>query len=105
HLVPGDVNGVRDIFVHDRDADGNGVFDEEGPAKTSTVLVSVTSDGQQANEPSFGASISADGRFVAFHSPDPNLGADGEGDQVFMHDRDADGNGIFDERGLGRTSN
>ena len=30
NLVPGDTNGVMDVFVHDRDADGNGVFDEAG---------------------------------------------------------------------------
>ena len=30
NLVPGDTNGLMDVFVHDRDADGDGVFDEAG---------------------------------------------------------------------------
>ena len=39
NLVAGDVNGFADVFVHDRDADGNGVFDEL--SGTSTRIVSV----------------------------------------------------------------
>ena len=42
-LVPGDTNGVRDIFLRDRDADGNGVFDE--PGGVTTGMVSVSTDG------------------------------------------------------------
>ena len=110
NLVVGDTNGQADIFVLDRDADGDGVFDE--PGQTKVVRVSVASNGAQGFCPSgvcaFSESlasgrptISSDGRFVAFDSGmedlvagDTNLVAD-----AFVHDRDADGDGIFDEPG------
>src|SRR5439155_1267798 len=63
NLVPGDTNGVPDVFVRDR-------------AAGKTERVSVASDGTQANgESAFYAppSISADGRFVAFSSGSTNL--------------------------------
>ncbi len=37
NLVPGDTNGLMDVFVHDRDADGNGIFDEAGEVRTERV--------------------------------------------------------------------
>ncbi|MFD7667133.1 WD40 repeat domain-containing protein [Streptomyces sp. NPDC059788] len=46
------------------------------PGAASTVRVSTTSDGTQADGLSDGASISADGQYVAFWSAAPNLGAD-----------------------------
>jgi len=174
-LVPGDTNGVGDVYIRDRDADGNGIFDEAGAGKTATTLVSVAldgtsagnanstgrplegplalsadgrqvafasnasnlvaddtnsktdvfvrdlragktarvsvaSDGSQGNDRSggfaTGLAISADGRRVAFASDASNLVA---GDRnfttdVFVHDRDADGNGTFDEAGAGKTT-
>ena len=36
--------GISDIFVHDRDADEDGVFDETGVGARSTVRVSVDYD-------------------------------------------------------------
>ena len=77
NLVPGDTNGCRDIFVHDRHTG-------------TTTRVSVASDGAQSNGPSSLPSISADGRFVAFSSWSSNLVPDdtnGCGD-VFVHDRE-----------------
>jgi Tol biopolymer transport system component len=53
------------------------------------LLLSVTSDGAQGNDESFSPSISADGRFVAFHSDASNLvpeDTNGSPD-VFLHDR------------------
>jgi len=174
-LVPGDTNGVGDVYIRDRDADGNGIFDEAGAGKTSTTLVSVAldgtsagnanstgrpldgplalsadgrqvafasnasnlvaddtnsktdvfvrdlragktarvsvaSDGSQGNDRSggfaTGLALSADGRRVAFASDASNLVA---GDRnfktdVFVHDRDADGNGTFDEAGAGKAT-
>jgi Ca2+-binding RTX toxin-like protein len=94
--VPGDTNGVHDIFVHDRDADGDGVFDE--PGAIATRRVSVSSTGAQGNHWSFGPSLSADGRFVAFSSAS-NLVPGDTNCSVFIHDRDADGDGVFDEPG------
>jgi Tol biopolymer transport system component len=59
NLVPGDTNGAIDVFVRDLQA---GV----------TKRVSVGTGGQ-ANDYSFFATISADGRFVAFESFAANL--------------------------------
>lgn len=60
NLVAGDTGGWGDIFVRDRTT---GV----------TERVSLASDGTQGNEDSYGASISADGRYVAFSSTATNL--------------------------------
>src|SRR5213078_1016671 len=59
-LVAGDTNGVSDVFVHDRQTG-------------TTERVSVASDGTEGNAASAGATLSADGRFVAFHSAATNL--------------------------------
>jgi Tol biopolymer transport system component len=64
NLVPGDTNGAHDVFVHDRDADGNGIFDETGGF--STERVSIAPAGGQVQGASDGVAISADGRYVAF---------------------------------------
>jgi len=79
-LVSGDTNGVGDVFVHDR-------------MTGLTERVSVASDGQEEDASSlihsFSPAISADGRFVAFHSTATNLMAgDTNGvSDVFLHDR------------------
>ena len=75
NLVPGDSNGLLDVFLHD--------------VKTgSTTRVSVASAGGQGNGIGGAPSISANGRFVAFWSvasslvpDDTNASAD-----VFVHD-------------------
>ena len=76
NLVSGDTNFAPDIFVHD--------------LKTGqTTRVSVASDGTQGNSDSGGRSISATGRYVAFHSFATNLVSDDTnftGD-TFVHDR------------------
>ncbi len=75
-LVPGDDNGVADVFVYDR-LDGG------------LERVSVSSTGAGADGESFVPSISADGRRVAFASVASNLVAgDSNGvNDVFVHDR------------------
>ncbi len=60
NLVPGDTNGTSDNFVYDRQTH-------------TTERVSLASDGTQTNMTSFAGSISADGRYVAFHSMATNL--------------------------------
>ena len=60
NLVPGDTNGQSDVFVHDRQT-------------RLTERVSVDSAGTEGNGDSRGASLSADGRFVAFASDANNL--------------------------------
>ncbi|MFV2017826.1 TolB family protein [Micromonospora sp. LOL_023] len=61
NLMPGDTNGVPDVFVRDRRDTG------------VTHLVSVAADGSPANGPSDAAAISAQGRFVLFSSSATNL--------------------------------
>jgi hypothetical protein len=91
NLVPGDTNGRWDIFVKER-------------ATGAIVRVSVSSAGVQTDFMSRTPSISADGRFVAFKSDATNLvtGDTNNHSDIFVHDRDPDGNGIFDE-GNGTT--
>jgi Tol biopolymer transport system component len=86
NLVYGDYNGVADVFVFDR-------------ASSVTVRVSIDSAGVEGNGDSYSASISGDGRFVAFTSWANNLVATDTFafSDVFVHDRDPDVNGIFDE--------
>jgi hypothetical protein len=80
NLVSGDTNGPypdgSDVFVRDRQ---NG----------TTERVSVDSSGAQANDQSAGPAISADGRYVAFHSLASNLvGGDTNGTyDIFVRDR------------------
>ena len=88
NLVPGDTNGVSDVFVRDN--------------LTKTVVrVSVAGNGTQGDGHSTFPSISDDGRRVAFSTEATNLrGGDTNGLQdIYFRDRDADGNGIFDEPG------
>src|SRR5439155_460298 len=74
NLVSGDTNSGDDVFVHDR-------------LTGATERVSVASDATQGNGGSGGASISADGRFVAFRSNASNLisGDTDGGQDVFVH--------------------
>jgi Tol biopolymer transport system component len=76
NLVAGNSNNAEDVFVRDRQA-----------AETSRV--SVGAAGAQANGISSEPSISADGRYVAFHSVATNLVASDTNarDDVFVHDR------------------
>ena len=78
NLVPGDTNGLLDVFVRDRQTG-------------TTERVSVDSSGAEANGKSglYGLSISGDGRFVAFVSEATNLSpGDMNGKlDVFVRDR------------------
>jgi TolB protein len=60
NLVLGDTNGFNDVFQHDR-------------WSGQTVIVSVDSNGAQANDQVGWIQASADGRFVVFESPASNL--------------------------------
>ena len=99
NLVSDDFNFQADVFVRDRDADEDGIFDEPEADAMRTVRVSVSGEGTAGNNASHSSSISADGRFVAFVSSATNLVAGDTNSQpdVFLHDRDADENGVFDE--------
>jgi hypothetical protein len=76
NLVPGDGNGVSDVFVKDR--------------KTGkTRRVSVRSNGAQGNNVSLYSDISPNGRYVTFTSVATNLvnGDTNAQIDVFLHDR------------------
>jgi hypothetical protein len=100
------------VFVRDRDVSNDKVFDEPGDVATVRVSENATT-GMGADAGSTGVAMSADGRFVTFTSGasnlagDTNFSCDANGDtiavencpQVFVRDRDADGDGTFDETG------
>ena len=52
NLVPGDTNGVADIFLRDRDTDADGVFDEPGAVSTIRVSQAGAGAGQRPELPS-----------------------------------------------------
>ena len=52
-LTAGDSNGIRDVFVHDRDLDADGVMDEPGAVATRRVSVAVV----RGRRPSGGDSV------------------------------------------------
>jgi hypothetical protein len=95
NLVAGDANGVADVFVHDHLAN-------------TTERVSVRGNGAEANGASRHASISANGRYVAFETDASNIvpnDTDGKTDIVVRDRRlgtntlvsiDAAGNPITD---------
>ena len=75
NLVPGDTNGLNDVFVRDA-------------LLGTTTRVSVDSAGTQGNGGSDYPSISADGRYVAFRSAATNLvpGDTNTRDDIFVRD-------------------
>ena len=76
NLVPGDANGQHDVFMRDR--------------HTGEIeLVAVSSSEEHANNESAYPRVSADGRYVVFHSSATNLvPADTNGrDDIFLRDR------------------
>ena len=90
--VTGDSNGVADVFVRDR-------------SSRKTIRVSVSSAGGQGNGASREVAVSRGGRYVAFTSDATTLvGSDTNGtNDVFLRDRDTDGDGIYDEAGAVST--
>jgi Tol biopolymer transport system component len=74
NLVPGDMNGKPDVFVHDT-------------LTNTTMLASVSSTGVYGNKGSVFAQISGDGRVVAFFSECTNLvaGDTNNAEDVFAH--------------------
>jgi hypothetical protein len=105
----------HDVFVHDRDADADGVFDEPGAITTQRLSEVRKRDGTKegGDHPSGLPAMSADGRFVAFATFASNLVPDsrvviggsesiGRSD-IVLRDRDADEDGVFDEPEEGAT--
>jgi Tol biopolymer transport system component len=79
NLVPGDANGLQDVFVHDL-------------KKGTTELISIAREGDGANGVSSLPSISGDGRFVTYASDASNLVPDDTNglQDVFVFDRRTD---------------
>src|SRR5688572_1144629 len=48
-LVAGDGNGAADVFVHDRDPDGNGIFDEGNGVTTRASVGAGGVEGDRAS--------------------------------------------------------
>jgi hypothetical protein len=102
NLVPGDWNGLADVFVHDARA-------------ALTERVNVSNIGAEADAVTFRGTMSGDGRFVGFRSRARNLvpGDTNDALDVFVHDRltgetrrvsvSSDG-AQADARGFGRPS-
>lgn len=71
----------------------------------STTVVSKSAVGLIANGDSFRPQMSQSGRFVSFESlarnldPARPLPSGNRNNQIYLHDRDVDGNGVFDEAG------
>ena len=76
NLIPGDINHMGGIFLHDRQTG-------------ATTRISVDSSGAEPNGYSGNPAISADGRFVAFSSYASNLvpGDTNGAQDAFVHDR------------------
>jgi Tol biopolymer transport system component len=75
NMVSGDTNDAHDVFLRDVVAG-------------TTTRISLRPGGVEASGYSWDASISADGRFVAFHSNDPGLTGDTEARaHVMLFDR------------------
>ena len=92
------------VFVRDRDPDGDSIFDEVGnPSVTRRIDESAAGvAGNNGSAPAF-PRVSKTGRFVVFTSDATNLlgtGGDTNGQpDVFVADVDGDGDGVFYEAG------
>ena len=75
--------GQGQVYLHDRDVDANGVFDESGSGKTATYLVSVAPTGAVADNLSYAPAVNLEdtpedlqdngGVYVAFASYGQNM--------------------------------
>lgn len=88
HLVSGDTNNAQDVFVRDRDPDGNGFFDEPGAV---TTRVSVSTGGGQTGGGIY-PQISGNGRYVIFQSSAPDVDVNPpplevNSQHIYRHDR------------------
>jgi Tol biopolymer transport system component len=93
NLVPGDINGWRDVFVRDR-------------LLGTTQIVSLTVTGGQfweGHPPPLVQDMSGDGRFISFMAPDPAVCAGGT--CCFIQDRVAGTTEVVNLNSLGELSN
>ena len=85
-VSPSIAGGVRQIYLHDRDADANGVFDE--PGNTSTILVSADSADPTVggNGDSYAPALSGDGSLLAYSTVASNV-VGGASNHVILYRR------------------
>lgn len=103
-LEDNDANGNTDVYVHSTETSDT-VTDADGLI-TSTVNVLI-STGLSSEEGGGGylPTLSADGSLVAFYTSAIDLvAASGGRKGAILHNRDADGDGVFDEIDAGATS-
>lgn len=99
NLVTDDINQTSDIFIR------------SSGSLLRTTRASINEDGIQGNAGSYRASLSGNGRFVAFESVATNLDlvnpppptATNLGSQIYVHDRDVSNSGVYDTPGNVRT--
>ena len=73
-LAPDDTNSLYDLYLHDRDADANGTFDEySSTGGVTNEHVSLGVGGVQADDHVQWGGMSDDGRFVVFSTRATNL--------------------------------
>jgi hypothetical protein len=82
------------LYWHDRDADADGIFDEPGAVRTTTLEHLGYELGGEVIRPTW----SANGRFLAF-TRFVSIEEEFDPMSVVLLDRDADGDGTFDEAG------
>lgn len=88
NLMPGGMKGTSEVYLRDRDADGNGIFDETGPGRTTIEKISANANGFDLASSELGiSSVSADGRFVAFGSQHYAEGDSQRRRHIFVRDR------------------
>ncbi|KAF0144512.1 MAG: cell wall-binding protein [Nitrospirae bacterium] len=94
NLVPGDTNGMADVFVHDKQTG-------------ATEIISKDSSGKLGNNHSDDPAISADGRFAAFRSGASNLvpGDKNGMTDIFVHDRQTGKTKLISKNSAGELGN
>ncbi|MBI1910139.1 MAG: hypothetical protein HYS22_08225 [Deltaproteobacteria bacterium] len=86
------------VVIHDRDPDGDGLFDEAFPETLTHELFQARIGGVMQDVWATRAYLSGNGRYVVTsgfwrgEDSSPRYG-------IFLHDRDTDGDGLFDEVG------
>ncbi|MEM7798250.1 MAG: hypothetical protein AAF633_03590 [Chloroflexota bacterium] len=91
NMINGDTNDRVDIFVVDRDADGDGEFYSDPASciagEQKIIRASVDSNGNESNQHSYESEISANGQYVVFTSAASNLVEDDTNGatDIFVH--------------------
>ncbi len=88
----GDTNSLWDIYLRDRDTDGNGIYDETNLVSTTLVSLDYLNTSPIGASRSFKPSVSGDGKLIAFVTEAANItgpASDTDGFRdVFLRRRD-----------------